>query len=128
SELDVMAAQAKVKKKGEKVTAADLPWQLMQIPEIEGAIVVLDPHTGRILALVGGFSFAESQFDRAVQAKRQPGSSYKPFVYAAALDNGYTPASIVNDSVLSIDQGGDQGVWRPSNYDGKIHGPSTLRV
>ncbi len=128
SELDVMQAQAKVKKKGETVTAADLPWQLMQIPEIEGAIVVLDPHTGRILALAGGFSFAESQFDRAVQAKRQPGSSYKPFVYAAALDNGYTPSSIVNDSVLSIEQGGDQGVWRPSNYDGKIHGPSTLRV
>lgn len=128
TELDVIEAQAKSKKKAETISAETLPWQLTQIPEVEGAIVVLDPHTGRILALVGGFSFAESQFDRAVQAKRQPGSSYKPFVYAAALDNGYTPSSIINDSVLSIDQGGDQGVWRPSNYDGKIHGPSTLRV
>jgi penicillin-binding protein 1A len=127
TELDVMQAQEKAKK-NETVTAANLPWQLMQIPKIEGAIVVIDPHNGRILALVGGFSFAESQFDRAVQAKRQPGSSYKPFVYAAALDNGYTPASIINDSVLAIDQGNGQGVWKPSNYDGKIHGPSTLRV
>lgn len=126
TELDVLQARSRTRKKNE--AEESLGWQLMQVPEIEGAIVAVDPHTGRILALVGGFSFAESQFDRAVQAKRQPGSSYKPIVYAAALDNGYTPASIVNDSVLSIEQGGTQGTWRPSNYDGKIHGPSTLRV
>jgi penicillin-binding protein 1A len=104
------------------------PWQLMQIPQIGGAAVVMDPHTGRVLALVGGFSFAESQFDRAVQARRQPGSSFKPIVYAAALDNGYTPATIVNDAVIAIDQGNNQGLWRPANYDKQVHGPQPLRV
>jgi penicillin-binding protein 1A len=104
------------------------PWQLMQIPQIGGAAVVMDPHTGRILALVGGFSFAESQFDRAVQARRQPGSSFKPIVYAAALDNGYTPATIVNDAVIAIDQGNNQGLWRPANYDKQVHGPQPLRI
>jgi penicillin-binding protein 1A len=126
SDIEVMEREmARAQGKPEK---APLQWRLMQVPEIEGAIVVMDPHTGRILALVGGFSFAESQFDRAVQAKRQPGSSYKPFVYAAALDNGYNPSSIVNDSVLAVDQGQGLDIWKPSNYDGKIHGPSTLRV
>jgi penicillin-binding protein 1A len=104
------------------------PWQLMQIPQIGGAAVVMDPHTGRVLALVGGFSFAESQFDRAVQARRQPGSSFKPIVYAAALDNGYTPATIVNDAVIAIDQGNGQGLWRPANYDKQVHGPQPLRI
>ncbi|MDX2263720.1 MAG: penicillin-binding protein 1A [Hyphomicrobiales bacterium] len=104
------------------------PWRLVQIPEIEGAIVAMDPHTGRVLALVGGFSYAESQFDRAVQARRQPGSTFKPFVYAAALDNGYTPSSIVMDAPLVVDQGGGQGEWKPGNYDGKIGGPTTLRL
>jgi penicillin-binding protein 1A len=104
------------------------PWQLMQIPQIGGATVVMDPHTGRVLALVGGFSFAESQFDRAVQARRQPGSSFKPIVYAAALDNGYTPATIVNDAVIAIDQGNNQGLWRPANYDKQVHGPQPLRI
>ncbi len=104
------------------------PWQLMQIPQIGGATVVMDPHNGRVLALVGGFSFAESQFDRAVQARRQPGSSFKPIVYAAALDNGYTPSTIVNDAVIAIDQGNGQGLWRPENYDKQVHGPSPLRI
>jgi penicillin-binding protein 1A len=104
------------------------PWQLMQIPQIGGAAVVMDPHNGRVLALVGGFSFAESQFDRAVQARRQPGSSFKPIVYAAALDNGYTPATIVNDAVIAIDQGNNQGLWRPANYDKQVHGPQPLRI
>jgi penicillin-binding protein 1A len=103
-------------------------WQLMQIPQIGGATVVMDPHTGRILALVGGFSFAESQFDRALQARRQPGSSFKPIVYAAALDNGYTPVSIVNDAAIEIDQGNGQGVWKPDNYDKQVHGAQPLRV
>ncbi|MBC8050083.1 MAG: transglycosylase domain-containing protein, partial [Chitinophagales bacterium] len=104
------------------------PWRLVQIPEIEGAIVVMDPHTGRVLALVGGFSYAESQFDRAVQARRQPGSTFKPFVYAAALDNGYNPSSIIMDAPLVIDQGNGQGEWKPGNYDGRIGGPTTLRL
>ena len=104
------------------------PWQLMQVPQIGGAAVVMDPHNGRILALVGGFSFAESQFDRAVQARRQPGSSFKPIVYAAALDNGYTPATIVNDAVIAIDQGNGQPLWKPENYDKQVHGPQPLRI
>lgn len=103
-------------------------WRLMQIPKVDGAIVAMDPHTGRVLALVGGFSFAESEFNRAVQARRQPGSSFKPFVYTAALDNGYTPASVVLDAPLAIDQGPGLGIWKPENYGGKFAGPSTLRT
>src|SRR6478672_1543287 len=100
---------------------------LHQIPEVSGAMVVEDPWTGRVLAMVGGFSFDQSQFNRATQALRQPGSSFKPFVYAAALDNGYTPSTIVLDAPLEIDQGPGIGVWRPENYEGKFYGPSTLR-
>jgi penicillin-binding protein 1A len=100
---------------------------LHQIPEVSGAMVVEDPWTGRVLAMVGGFSFDQSQFNRATQALRQPGSSFKPFVYAAALDNGYTPSTIVLDAPLEIDQGPGVGVWRPENYEGSFAGPSTLR-
>jgi penicillin-binding protein 1A len=103
-------------------------WRLVQIPEVEGAMVVMDPHTGRVLAVVGGFSYASSQFDRAIQAKRQPGSSFKPIVYAAALDNGYTPSSIVLDAPLAIDQGVGKDIWKPENYENKFYGPSTLRL
>ncbi len=103
-------------------------WSLMQIPEVGGGIIALDPHTGRVLADVGGFSFALSEFDRASQARRQPGSSFKPFVYAAAIDNGYKPTSIVLDAPIEIEQGPNQDIWRPENYE-KEHsaGPSTLR-
>jgi penicillin-binding protein 1A len=102
--------------------------RLRQVPEVSGAMVVMDPVTGRVLALVGGFSFDQSQFDRATQAMRQPGSSFKPFVYAAALDNGYTPSSVVIDAPIEIDQGPGLGVWRPENYStGKYYGPQTLR-
>ena len=101
----------------------------MQIPEVGGGLVAMDPHTGRVLAVVGGFSFAMSQFDRAVQAKRQPGSSFKPFVYAAALDNGYKPTSIILDAPIEIEQGPGKEVWKPENYEkDKSLGPSTLRV
>lgn len=103
-------------------------YRLRQVPEVEGAIVVMDPHTGRVLAMVGGFSFAESQFNRATQAKRQPGSSFKPFVYSAALDNGYTPSSVVMDAPIAIDPGFGQPIWRPQNYSQKYYGPSTLRT
>jgi penicillin-binding protein 1A len=103
-------------------------YKLRQIPEVSGAMVVMDPLTGRVLALVGGFSFDQSQFDRATQAMRQPGSSFKPFVYSAALDNGYTPSSLVVDAPIEIDQGPGMGVWRPENYTtGKYAGPATLR-
>ena len=103
-------------------------YALRQVPEIEGAIVSMDPYTGRVLAMVGGFSFSESQFNRASQAKRQPGSSFKPFVYAAALDNGYTPSSVILDGQIEIDQGGGLGIWKPKNYGDKFYGPSTLRL
>lgn len=101
-------------------------WSLEQPPEIGGAIVAMDPHTGRVLALVGGFSYAQSEFNRATQAYRQPGSSFKPFVYAAALDNGYTPASVVLDGPISIKSGNQ--IWEPKNYGGGFAGPSTLRL
>ncbi|MFN3659374.1 MAG: penicillin-binding protein 1A [Pseudolabrys sp.] len=101
--------------------------RLQQVPEVSGAIAVQDPQTGRVLAMVGGFSYDQSQFNRATQALRQPGSSFKPFVYAAALDNGYTPSTILLDAPLEIDQGAGQGTWAPQNYEGKFYGPSTLR-
>ncbi|MDK9696105.1 MAG: penicillin-binding protein 1A [Siculibacillus sp.] len=115
----------------EKVAAApgDRPiWRLRQVPEVSGALVAMDPHTGRVLAVTGGFSFAESEFNRATQAWRQPGSSFKPFVYAAALDNGYTPSSLVLDGPIEIQAGPGQPVWKPENYSQKFYGPSTLRV
>src|SRR5271156_2126577 len=102
-------------------------FRLRQLPEISGAMVVMDPRTGRVLAMVGGFSYDQSQFNRATQALRQPGSSFKPLVYAAAIDNGYTPSTIVLDAPLEIDMGPGGGVWKPENYGGKFYGPSTLR-
>ena len=101
--------------------------RLRQLPEVNGAIVAMDPFSGRVLAMVGGFSHDQSEFNRATQALRQPGSSFKPFVYATALDNGYTPSSIVLDAPVEIDQGPGLGMWRPENYDGKSTGPRTLR-
>ncbi|MEP1206460.1 MAG: penicillin-binding protein 1A [Rhizobiaceae bacterium] len=101
---------------------------LEQVPEVSGALVAMNPHTGRVLSMMGGFSFKASQFNRATQAKRQPGSSFKPFVYAAALDNGYTPSSVVLDGPFKKDQGGNLGIWEPKNYGGKYAGPSTLRL
>ncbi|MER2267675.1 penicillin-binding protein 1A [Methylobacterium oxalidis] len=102
-------------------------FRLRQKPELSGAIVAMDPYTGRVHAMVGGFSFDESEFNRATQAQRQPGSSFKPIVYSAALDNGYTPSSIVQDSPITIEAGPGQEAWTPSNYDGKAGGPHTLR-
>jgi penicillin-binding protein 1A len=111
----------------EKADAGEGVYQLRQVPEIEGALVAMDPHTGRVLAMVGGFSYAESEFNRATQAYRQPGSSFKPFVYSAALDNGYTPSSVVMDAPITIDQPG-LGTWTPENYGNDYLGPSTLRT
>jgi penicillin-binding protein 1A len=109
----------------EPVADKEGQFRLRQMPEISGAIAAMDPQTGRVLAMVGGFSYDQSQFNRATQALRQPGSSFKPLVYAAALDNGYTPSTVVMDAPLEIDTG--SGVWRPENYEGKFYGPSTLR-
>jgi penicillin-binding protein 1A len=109
----------------EPLAGKDGQFKLRQLPEISGAIVAMDAQTGRVLAMVGGFSYDQSQFNRATQALRQPGSSFKPLVYAAALDNGYTPSTMVLDAPLEVDTG--SGVWKPENYEGKFYGPSTLR-
>ena len=103
-------------------------YSLSQVPDVDGAIIALDPHTGRILALVGGYSFEGSEFNRATQARRQPGSAFKPFVYGAALENGFTPSSLVLDAPFVIDQGPGRAKWKPANYTKKFYGPSTLRL
>ncbi|WP_315751087.1 MULTISPECIES: penicillin-binding protein 1A [unclassified Bradyrhizobium] len=103
-------------------------YRLEQLPEVSGAMVVMEPNTGRVVAMVGGFSFDQSQFNRATQAYRQPGSTFKPIVYSAALDNGYTPSSMMVDAPIEVDQGEGGGVWRPDDFSsGKYLGPTTLR-
>ena len=103
-------------------------YDLMQMPKVNGAILIMDPYTGRVLALSGGFSFKNSEFNRATQALRQSGSAFKPFVYALALENGYTPATLVLDAPIVFDQGEDLKLWKPENYGKKFYGPSTLRT
>jgi len=103
-------------------------YSLKQLPKINGGMVVMDPFTGRVLALSGGFSFKKSEFNRATQALRQPGSAFKPFVYALALENKYTPTSLILDAPIVLDQGEDLKMWKPENYGKKFYGPSTLRV
>ncbi|MDA9682045.1 PBP1A family penicillin-binding protein [Candidatus Pelagibacter sp.] len=103
-------------------------YSLKQLPKVNGGIVVMDPYTGRVLALSGGFSFKKSEFNRATQALRQPGSAFKPFVYALALENDYTPTSLILDAPIVLDQGEDLKMWKPENYGKKFYGPSTLRV
>jgi penicillin-binding protein 1A len=122
---DIIYADPLIAKDGSLVEGQ---FRLRQLPEVSGAMVVMDPWTGRVLAMVGGFSFDQSQFNRATQAYRQPGSSFKPLVYSAAMDNGYTPSTVVVDAPIEIDQGQGAGVWRPENYStGKYYGPTTLR-
>ena len=101
---------------------------LRQLPKVNGGIVVMDPFTGRVLALSGGFSFKKSEFNRATQALRQPGSAFKPFIYALALENGYTPSTLILDAPLVLEQGTDLKMWKPENYGKKFYGPSTLRM
>lgn len=103
-------------------------WRMVQVPVVEGALVALDPEDGAVVSLTGGFDFYRSKFNRATQAQRQPGSSFKPFIYSAALEYGYTPASIINDAPVVFDDPGLEAVWRPENYSGKFFGPTRLRV
>lgn len=109
------------------VRQKDNKWQLSQIPQVEGALVALNPQNGALEALVGGFAFEKSKFNRATQASRQPGSSFKPFVYAAALNKGYTLATLINDSPIVIDDPSQPAVWRPHNVNMTFNGPMRLK-
>jgi len=109
-----------------EISNKQVTFSLEQEPDLEGAVVAMDPENGFIRALVGGFSASKSEYNRAVYAKRQPGSAFKPIIYAAALENGYTPASVINDEPLTY-QGGPAGSWSPENYDRKFYGPTRLR-
>ncbi|MCB9990012.1 MAG: penicillin-binding protein 1A [Rhodospirillales bacterium] len=119
---DVIMVDKVTLESGETVTG------LRQIPEINGSLIAMDPHTGRILAMQGGWSFDESEFNRVTQAWRQPGSAFKPFVYLAALDKGFTPATLVLDAPFVIDQGPGLPKWRPTNYSNEYYGPTPIRV
>src|SRR5882724_4579787 len=122
---DIIYADPLIAKDGSLVEGQ---FRLRQLPEVSGAMVAMDPWTGRVLAMVGGFSFDQSQFNRATQAYRQPGSSFKPLVYSAAMDNGYTPSTVVVDAPIEIDQGQGAEVWRPENFSvGHYRGPISLR-
>ena len=102
-------------------------FSLRQLPNVNGGIVVMDPYSGRVLAMSGGFSFKKSEFNRVTQAKRQPGSAFKPFIYALALENNYTPSSLILDAPIVLNQGEDLKLWKPENYGKKFYGLSTLR-
>ncbi|HEB98018.1 MAG TPA: peptidase, partial [Thiotrichales bacterium] len=102
-------------------------WHLVQVPTVEGALVSVSPHDGAIRALVGGFNFSASKFNRVVQAERQPGSNFKPFIYSAGLEKGFTPASLINDAPVVFEDEGLEATWRPENYSGRVFGPTRLR-
>lgn len=108
-------------------TAAPPAWRLAQVPEVQAAVVSLDPFDGAIIALAGGFDFASSKFNRITQSRRQPGSSFKPFIYSAALANGLTPATVINDAPVVFEDEGLGTAWRPENYSGRFYGPTRLR-
>ncbi|RKZ94894.1 MAG: peptidase [Gammaproteobacteria bacterium] len=103
-------------------------WQLAQLPEAEGALIAVSPYDGAVTALNGGFDYFHNKFNRVIQSRRQPGSGFKPFIYSAALEKGYTAASIINDAPVVFDDPGLENVWRPENYSGKFFGPTRLRV
>ena len=106
----------------------DGKYELKQLPKVNGGVVVMDPFTGRVYALSGGFSFKKSEFNRATQALRQPGSAFKPFIYALALENNFSPTTLILDAPLVLEQGSDLKMWKPENYGKKFYGPSTLRT
>lgn len=108
------------------IASRNITFSLEQEPEVEGALAAIEPETGYIRAIVGGYSFTRSEFNRALNAQRQPGSAFKPIIYAAALEHNFTPASVINDAPVSY-PGGPAGEWRPENYDHKFHGPTRLR-
>ena len=131
SGLSDKAPPAKQVRKGAVIRIVQTPkgsWEITQLPEVEGAFVAITPQTGAIRALVGGFDFNKNKFNHVTQAWRQPGSSFKPFIYSAALEKGFTPATVVNDAPLFFDGGVTGGQpWEPKNYDGTFDGPMSLR-
>lgn len=121
---------ANLLKTGDIIRVRQLPnntWALTQVPEAEGAFVSLDPTNGAVLALTGGFDFFRNKYNRATQSKRQPGSGFKPIIYTTALEQGYTPASLINDAPIVIDNPGQENEWRPENYSKKFYGPTSIR-
>ncbi len=133
-DLGDVIAVAPVTEAGSEADAGDSEdyppdtYSLKQIPDVDGALVAVDPHTGRVLAMAGGYAFGRSEFNRATQALRQPGSAFKPFVYLAGLEHGFTPNTLILDAPIVIDQGPGMPRWRPENYTRKFYGPTTLRV
>jgi penicillin-binding protein 1A len=113
---------------GNTITYPDDTYALFQIPEVNGGIIALDPHTGRVLAMSGGYDFALSEFNRATQAWRQPGSAFKPFVYLSALDKNYTPSTVILDAPFVMERTDGKGKWKPTNYSDRFYGPSTMRI
>jgi penicillin-binding protein 1A len=122
----LVAAASESKKSSEKDQRKE--WELHQIPEVNGGLVVLDPHTGKVLAMAGGYAYGGTEFNRVTQARRQPGSAYKPFVYLAGLENGFTPGTVILDAPVEMSQGAGQPVWRPQNYKDEYLGEITMRV
>lgn len=112
----------------EPIEGAKGSYRLLQIPAVNGALVVMDPHTGKVLAMSGGYTYSTSEFNRATQAKRQPGSSFKPFVYLTALESGFSPTSVILDGPISLPQGPGLPMWTPKNYEGDYMGPVTFRT
>ena len=125
--LDIVLVKKVLKDDGENTYFSNT-WSLCQIPDVNGAIIAIDPHSGRVLAMSGGLEYETSEFNRATQAWRQPGSAFKPFVYLAALDSGFTPSTLVLDAPFVIDQGPGMRKWKPANYSKKFYGPSPMRL
>ena len=124
---DIILVEKIAPKDAEKHKLSADSYYLRQLPNVEGALIAIDPHTGKVLAMVGGYSFQKSQYNRATQAKRQTGSAFKPIVYLAALENGYEPTDLILDAPFVLDQGAGQPVWKPENYSKKFYGLMTLR-
>jgi penicillin-binding protein 1A len=128
-ELEWAALKAGALKRGDivRILKEGERWKLTQVPQVQGSLVALDPHDGAIRALIGGYDFFEGKFNRVLQARRQPGSGFKPFLYSAALSYGFTPASVILDAPVVFDDPALEDTWRPENYTGKFYGPTRLR-
>lgn len=127
-EKEKTSVKEKGKKKAKEKEVETQYYAIHQVPEINGAMIVMDPHTGRVLAMSGGYSYGGTEFNRATQAKRQPGSAFKPFVYLTGMENGFTPSTIVVDEPVELEVGGGQPIYKPNNFSSEYFGPATLRM